>query len=323
LLYFLDQDIESFLEIEPDQGAFGLGPWPCLNKAATHYQQDVVNKLVIKRDYTSTNPVGEFSCSCGFIYARKGPDKTFKDKYRISYIEKYGDTWRTRVQELHKSGLSIYRISKDLEASPTTVGRQLKYCENSKENITTVNKEALIEKYRIELLMSMKRFPNYGRSELLEKFKKIYRFLSENDKEWFNSNMPNKRKKVQVGTVDWTKRDQEYYEKIKVLYKELLELDKPVRITRSAIGKRLNILERIEKRHVFKLPYTNQLLSEIIESVQDFQIRRCLKVIDEFLEDGEPVILWRVQKKCAVQLHDFKKIIPKLEEYLSREKERN
>src|SRR5699024_7926490 len=38
LLYFFDQDIDSFLEIKEDNGPFGRGPWPCLNKAAKHYK---------------------------------------------------------------------------------------------------------------------------------------------------------------------------------------------------------------------------------------------------------------------------------------------
>lgn len=324
MIYFLDQNIESFLAVEPDQGPFGMGPWPCLNKFSKHFEQDVVNKLVIKRGHRTKNPVGEFSCSCGFIYARKGPDKTANDRNRISYIKDYGDSWRAQLKELHKGGVSIYKIAKHLEASPKVIRTQLGYSEKLKEDINSMNKEELIEKYRIELLKGMKKFPDYSRTELLGKFKKIYRFLSKNDKEWFSSNIPNKQKKVQVKTVDWNFRDQEYYAKINVLYAELLALDKPVRITRGIIGRRLNILSNIEKRLVIKLPHTNRLLNEITESVQDFQIRRCLKVIDKFLEGGELVVLWKVRQKAGINSsHHFNEIKPMLEEYLKGKNGKN
>src|SRR5690625_7859385 len=73
LLYFFDQDIDSFLEIKEDNGPFGRGPWPCLNKAAKHYKDLVISGVEIKtRDKVL---IGKFSCSCGFEYTRIGPDK--------------------------------------------------------------------------------------------------------------------------------------------------------------------------------------------------------------------------------------------------------
>lgn len=71
MLYFLEQDVESFLQIEDDSGPFGRVPWPCLNKAASHYKQCVITDVIITRDFKTTNPIGTFSCSCGFKYTRK------------------------------------------------------------------------------------------------------------------------------------------------------------------------------------------------------------------------------------------------------------
>lgn len=321
MIYYFDLDIESFLTIEPDQGPFGLGPWPCLNKAATHLKQELVTKLVIKRDSRSLSPVGIFSCSCGFVYARKGPDKTAEDKYRLSYVKEYGDIWRAKVQELHRNGLSINKIAAQLKVCPDTIWKQLRFNKKSKHvDMISVNKEAVIEKYRIDLLKGMKQFPNYSRTDLSRRFRNAYRFLSVNDKEWFNANMPDKQKKVQVNMVDWDMRDQEYYEKITDFYEELLKLEKPVRVTPSAIGRALNIRQNIDmKDKLAKLPRTNQLLNEITESVKEFQIRRCLKIIDKFLENGEPVILWKVQEKGGLNSHHFNKIKPVLEGYLKGE----
>ncbi len=61
-------------------------------------------------------------------------------------------------------------------------------------------------------------------------------------------------------------------------------MEKPVRITNSLIGKQLGILSNLEK-HLNKLPKTWKLLSNITESVPQFQIRRCCKIIDQMLHE--------------------------------------
>ena len=96
---------------------------------------------------------------------------------------------------------------------------------------------------------------------------------------------------------------------------QLLKEKKPVRITTSKIGKRLGILANLE-RHLDKLPKTNKFLKEITESVQDFQARRCYKIIDGLFENNEPILLWQVQRVTAIKSHHFHEIKPLLESYI-------
>ncbi|MCS1394210.1 hypothetical protein [Lysinibacillus boronitolerans] len=70
------------------------------------------------------------------------------------------------------------------------------------------------------------------------------------------------------------------------------------------------------ERHLDKLPNTEKLLSEITESVQQFQIRRCCIVIDQMVMKDEPIILWKVQRRAAVKSHHFYEIKPYLENYV-------
>jgi len=120
--------------------------------------------------------------------------------------------------------------------------------------------------------------------------------------------------------VDWSKRDDEYYEKVKQLYKELIALEKPIRITNSLIGKRLGILANLDK-HIDKIPRTKRLLSDIKESTQQFQIRRCCKIIDRLLREQEPIELWKVQRIGAVKSHHFHEIKSDLEAYIRMKRE--
>jgi hypothetical protein len=53
MLYFLEQEVESFIQIETDTGPFGSGPWPCLNKVANHYKEHVIQEVNVTRDFKS------------------------------------------------------------------------------------------------------------------------------------------------------------------------------------------------------------------------------------------------------------------------------
>jgi len=92
-ILFLCDSIEEFFNMKIDDRynlPFGEAKWPCLNKIADHYKQDIIECCDIKYDYKSKCPIGTFKCSCGFIYSRSGEDKTQEDRYRIGYIKDYG-----------------------------------------------------------------------------------------------------------------------------------------------------------------------------------------------------------------------------------------
>ena len=120
--------------------------------------------------------------------------------------------------------------------------------------------------------------------------------------------MPHKIKKDNNGNkVDWNKRDEEILILVKKKYEELLNGEVPVRITVSSIGKSAEILAVLEK-NLHKLPETEKFLKEIIETVEEFQIRRCKKIIDDKLKNQEEIKLWKLQRIAGIRTKDFKKI---------------
>src|SRR5699024_12089085 len=85
----------------------------CLNKAADHYKQLVISNVKITRDFKTTAPIGTFECSCGYIYARKGPDKSSEDKYHIGRVKVFGATWMDKLRVLASNkNLSIRAIDR-------------------------------------------------------------------------------------------------------------------------------------------------------------------------------------------------------------------
>ncbi|MDA1930473.1 TnsD family transposase [Bacillus cereus group sp. BcHK130] len=320
MLYFLEQDMDEFVNQGTYVEPFGTGPWPCLNKAATHYKESVIPSVEVTRDFKSTASIGTFSCSCGFVYARKDPDRSLEDRFRIGRVKVFGEVWKSRLKQLSNKNLSTRAIARELGVNSKTVKRYLEEHEITNNQVEIEDKE-LLEQYRNEMIEGIRKFPDLSRTDLRELFKKQYMFLYRHEKEWLMENLPIKQKKLEpTKTIDWDKRDREYVVKIKVLYKELLAEERPTRITVSAIGKRLRILANLE-RHLDKLLRTKELLEEITESVEQFQIRRCCKVIDQMITMDEPVILWKVQRIAAVKTHHFHEIKPKLEEYLKRKQD--
>ncbi|MGG4546411.1 TnsD family transposase [Rossellomorea marisflavi] len=320
MLYFLEQDIDDFIDLKTDIGPFGEGPFPCLNRAASHYQKLVIPSVEVTRDFKTNAPIGTFKCTCGFIYARKGPDKSSEDCFRIGRVKQFGSIWHEKLKQLAEGDLSIKEIARELGVDSKTVKRYLSNSIEISIEASELNQE-LMAKYKKYIVEFIQEFPRLSRTTLHENCKKQYIFLYRHDKKWLMNVLPSNQKKQQPTiTVDWSKRDQEYVVIIKKLYKELLELEKPIRITLSFIGRRLGILANLE-RYIDKLPKTERLLAEITESVKQFQIRRCCKVIDQMIMKDEPVILWKVQRIAAVKSHHFHEIKSNLQNYVQQKQD--
>lgn len=317
IMNFLSINVENLFEMMEDSGPFGNGPFPCLNKAAEHYKQRIIANVEVSRDFKSNAPIGTFKCNCGFVYARKGPDRSADNQFKIGRVKIFGDVWKRRLEELVEHNLSIRSIARKLGVDSKTIKRYLAEDVELNKQSPEINNQ-LMKQYKKDIGKAVDEFPNLKRTELRSKYKKQYMFLYRNDKKWLMNMLPSKKKKAGSNkTVDWVKRDSEYVAQIKKLHSELLQLEKLVRITLSLIGKRLGILANLE-RHLDKLPKTKKLLNSIIESVQQFQIRRCCKVIDQMLFGNEQVYLWKVQRIAAVKSHHFYEIKKYLENYVQK-----
>ncbi|MGR5962533.1 TnsD family Tn7-like transposition protein [Bacillus paranthracis] len=159
-------------------GPFGTGPWPCLNKATTHYRESVIPNVEVTRDFKSTASIGTFSCSCGFVYARKGPDMSLDDRFRIGRVKVFGEVWKSKLKQLSKKRLSTRAIARELGVDSKTVKKYLERHEVV-SNQTKIENKALLKQYRNELIEGIQKLPNLSRTALRERFKKaIYVLIS-------------------------------------------------------------------------------------------------------------------------------------------------
>lgn len=111
LLTFLGIRIEDLNLVDPQiEKPFINGPCPCLNRLAAHYKQRVISDVVVKRDKKTGLPLGIFSCSCGMVYTRRGPDRDADDHYNVTSFRKRGKVWFDAIQSYHQKGYSIREI---------------------------------------------------------------------------------------------------------------------------------------------------------------------------------------------------------------------
>jgi len=318
-LYFLKHDIEDLVVLTKDIGAFGKGPFPCLNKAASHYQQLIILKIEVTKDYKSKILIGTFTCSCGFIYARKQTT----DMFELGRVKAFGGVWIEKLKTLALEKLSIRAMAKNLGVDSKTIKRYLSGSVELKQTASHGHSVNKLSQYKKELLNEIRQNPGLSRTELREKFPKQYMYLYRNEKSYLESMLPKVQRQNKPATsVNWSKRDQQYVQRIKRLYLKLIQEPKPIRITKSVLGRRLGILANLE-RHLDKLPKTNKLLHDIIESVPEFQLRRCYKIIDELLKQNSTIDLWRIQGVAAIKSHHFHEIKPRLKRYIEMKQEVN
>ncbi|BCD26636.1 hypothetical protein BC30090_p1266 (plasmid) [Bacillus cereus] len=316
-MHFIKQNIETLQDIPDYTNAFGEGPFPCLNKAASHYKEYVIPGVKVTKDFKSKNLIGTFTCSCGFIYARKQTT----DRFEIGRVKQFGDVWQRKLQQLKNENLSIRAIGRILGVDSKMVKR---YLSGNVELNKVVNNKlptSKLQECKRQWQQLQATYPQLSRTALREQNETVYMYLYRNDKEWLMSNCPElHHKAIPSVKVNWHKRDRYYTQQIKALYKSMLNEEKPIRITVSSVGRRLGILANLQY-HLDKLPLTEALLTQITETVREFQIRRTYKIIDELMVDGAPIKLWEIQRKATIKSHHFKEIKEILEVYIQHKRD--
>lgn len=332
LINFLTGDIAEFFSAKVYKyNLFGKGPWPCLNKVAEHYRMGVVNNLKITDDYKTRLPVGTFSCDYGFVYSRKGPDKVSSDRYRVGRIKKFGVVWENKLKVyLKENKYSFRELARLMNCDPKTIlkfdfilGTNM-FLNNSryiKDKDSAAEPDKLSD-YKNCILANIESNTAAARTEIRKMCKKEYIFIYRKDRKWLYEKLPIKIKRINHHAfVDCNKRDNEFLFIVKNNYEELMNSYEPKRITKSSIGRDVGILTSLEK-NIDKLPNTEKYLNEILETVEEFQVRRCKKIIRNKIDKIEPIRIWEIQRIAGIRSEAFGKIKDKVLGYIDSQNNR-
>jgi hypothetical protein len=114
-----------------------------------------------------------------------------------------------------------------------------------------------------------------GHPTVLLRARPDYAWLHKNDREWLTQTIETTPRWLIVHTarIDWGRRDQEMADAVRECSQELYAAEKPVRVSQSAIGRKIGCLAVLEK-HLIKLPLTAVALAACVETTAQFQCRR-------------------------------------------------
>ena len=292
LIRYLSGSPQCFLENNDEYKPFGNGPWPCLNKIAEHYLDPVIENVRIQAHHGNKRPVGTFTCSCGFVYSRHGPDEE-KDRYRIGRIKNYGHMWERKLRQcLEEEKLSLTQTAKVQKTSINTVKKYAAilgiditspYMKSNYFVANTLKKSSNNDVYRTQRTQQCrqlwKQLQDENKTANRHQLSKIdhatYSWLKHNDREWYEHNSPPPGfNKSASRKVNWGNRDEEILEKVRNVVNDILNSEnKPERITIFSVSKKA-VLSTILYYRLNMLPKTKQYLIPLLESIDDFQIKR-------------------------------------------------
>lgn len=266
LIRFLGKTVDSLLvpvKIHP----FGEGPWPCLNKAADHFKNVVIDQCVVSQCSKTSRPVGTFHCSCGFVYSRRGPDTSTSDRFKVGRIKAFGLIWYQKLEELNGSGKSLRSIAAILGVDPGTVKTQSARLGNNLINIKPVRKER----------------------SLLKRKSSSRRIRDEH---------------TALNRADWNQRDDFLCKEVEIAVTNIRSSPELQRITVASITRFISagdLTIRISK-NLSKLPRTNELIKNNIESTETYQIRRLIYAAEKIKRSEFKVNGWKLLKVAGLNL---------------------
>ncbi len=319
MIRFIGESIDSFFQNNKQYKPFGRSPWLCLNVAADHYLQPVITSLKISHCLENKKPLGTFSCSCGMVYSRSGEDKAEEDKLKIGRVITYGRVWSDRLRELVENKLGLRATARELRVDPNTINRYVallnltpSWIKNKPQvkpkKVKSIEPEKLKQQKRDIWLDLQQENPELSKTEIRKLAPDVYAWLYRRDRIWLNNNAPKLQKPTaSVDRIDWNVRDKEILIQVKSAVKQLLEKDKPIRITISRVGSSLGLKALLEK-HLDKLPLIKAYFESETETVEDFQIRRIKWAVKELDEQGEEIRLWKILRLAGLRENCSEKV---------------
>jgi len=303
ILHLLDCSLEQFFSLtdEPFK-PFGSPPWPCLNRAADHFNQSIIVDCHVRMATDGTSrPLGSFRCECGFVYSRLGPDKTANDRLRYHRITAYGPALRGTLKELCKTARSRKEVALELGLSLRTVEYVLTRGGAPKTRTRKVS-PILLNERRALWSAAVKKNPNLSRNKIRAIVGNVvYNMLRRCDREWLNQNAPPRVKPSgPPPLIDWPKRDQELALQIPIAAAQIKESPgRPIRASMTLIARKLGALEVIYKRpHC--LPVTRVAILAAAETVLDFAIRRLRWAAESYKTEGKKFTIWKLKLRAGV-----------------------
>jgi hypothetical protein len=285
---FCGYSLEDFLKLPAEIKPFGKSPFPCLNPAAPHFRQPVVEKVFITNKQKSDTEIsGTFYCDCGFVYKRFGHDENGKKRFQFDRIVQFGEVWDEALRKTFEAGEpDLEETAGKFGVVARTLQRQIarlcltdkyeslkpKKLGKARTSFAEIEEKRVL--YREEWLKIRAENPELSRSKLRWIKEPVHGWLYANDTDWLNQNSPAKETNHSAYyLIDWEKRDAETAIKVAELAGELKRLPgRPVFVSRAVLNRKLKIGHFSKRPHL--TPQTIKALEMYSESFEDYALRR-------------------------------------------------
>jgi len=147
----------------------------------------------------------------------------------------------------------------------------------------------------------MEQNPKITLKMLRSKLPREYAWLLQNDTEWLRVNRPpTKRHCVSTSGVDWKERDAEYAIAIKAAALQLKNAaGRPIQVTKTAIGRVVGAITMLRQR-LHKMPLTAQVLTSIVETREQYAVRRIWWTAELYCKEGICASVWQLIGRANV-----------------------
>lgn len=265
--------------------------WPCLNPVCEHYNKNIISKYKSSFDKKANREIKYLECSCGYGYT----ESYLENKGEIfRRVKNYGNLWEAELISCISKGLSIRKTAQLLNCDSKTIKAFLnKNCKNSNNDIT-------ISKKKKQWQNLMKQNSKLGITELRKLNPALYSYIYRRDSKWLLKQKYPITKQHLKQRIDWEKRDAEFLLQIKerVNYLKITGFNK--RLTKTLLISLICKQSIIEKNHS-KLPLTMAFLEKVIESKEDYRIRRLKNAQMKLIEKNIDINRWRLLREAGIR----------------------
>lgn len=325
LMNFLGVSAEQFFGLPEEIQFFGDKPWPCLNPAADHYREMVINEFRISFRGPAHKPVGTFICDCGFAYARTGPDMSPDDRFRITKMKSFGPVWEQVLDRYWDDPtLSVSGIARCLGVDTITIRRHaelrglsahrsgrkpVKPLRSTTSLRWGISNEALTQKReenRDRWLHALEKNPTINMKSLRRGLPRVYAWLLKNDADWLKTHRPVRPVwKLTNSSVDWGWCDARLAFFVWAKAIDLLNASgKPAFLSRTAICNGLGVTSLVRQK-IQKLPLTAKALADVTESRVEYAARRVQWAAQSYLQEGILPHKWNLIMRANVYRWTF------------------
>ncbi|MGU7816883.1 TnsD family Tn7-like transposition protein [Burkholderia sp. AW49-1] len=269
----------------------------CPNQYASHAPGHIIDR--VKVDSKDNGRIGRGYCGCGlkFTFSRCWPGTSEPE---IKEIYAFGGDWCEAAKEMRRSGMPLAAIASDMGISLHSVKAMLK----RRAPPEPKGSQFEILQWRKEWKALLDEVAPAGHKAAKKVNARLYNHLNRYDKDWLKESAKQyvqaRNAAAKEARADWAGRDKKWSGALRAAAARLLAAEpRLIRASRTAIVAEADVY-LLHHSVLRKLPLCRDALSELEESVEQFQLRRLERAAQDMISKGEVVLGWRLLRRAAI-----------------------